>query len=131
MSDSNKDLYGDREILENHIELKRNFIPASIGMLLWRDEATLCKVFRSLLISSRLLSANYASAMQQSYWSRHAYKHCISGKITNIYAIVHEEKGAISKLIYNVVMWLHIWLPVQFQYTKPGFWWLPLLTSNP
>ena len=67
MSDSNKDLYGDREILENHIELKRNFIPASIGMLLWRDEATLCKVFRSLLISSRLLSANYASAMQQSY----------------------------------------------------------------
>ena len=34
-SDSNKDLYGKREILNNYIELKRNFTPANVGMLLW------------------------------------------------------------------------------------------------
>ena len=34
MSDSNKDLYGERKILKNKIELERNFIPASISMLL-------------------------------------------------------------------------------------------------
>ena len=33
LSDSNKDLYGEREILKNYIELKRNFIPASIGRM--------------------------------------------------------------------------------------------------
>ena len=52
MSDSNKDLYGEREILKNYIELKRNFIPSY----------TLCEVLRSLLISSRFLARQITPA---------------------------------------------------------------------
>ena len=44
MSDSNKDLYGERKILKNQIELERNFI-----------YLLLCEVLRSLLIFSRLI----------------------------------------------------------------------------
>ena len=82
MSDSNKDLYGEREILKNYIELKRNFIPASIGMLLWQDEATFCEVLRSLLISSRFLGKLHQRHITVILISQ--YKHCISAKITNI-----------------------------------------------
>ena len=56
MSDSNKDLYGKREILNNYIELKRNFTPANVGMLLWQNEATLCEVLRSLLSVPRQIT---------------------------------------------------------------------------
>ena len=73
MSDSNKDLYGEREILKNYIELKRNIIPSY----------TLCEVLRSLLISSRFL----ARQLRQRHTTViliSPYKHCISAKITNI-----------------------------------------------
>ena len=82
MSVSSKDLYGEREILKNYIELKRNFIPANVGMLLWQDEATLCEVLRSLLISSWFLGKlrqRHTTVILIS-----PYKHCISAKITNI-----------------------------------------------
>ena len=94
MSDSNKDLYGGREILTNYIGVKRNFIPASIGMLLWQDKATLCEVLRFLLISSRLLGKlpqRHTTVILIS-----PYKHCISA--TNIEAIVREEKSAAEDL---------------------------------
>ena len=82
LSDSNKDLYGEREILKNYIELKRNFIPASIGMSLWQDEATFCDFLRSLLISSRFLGKLHQRHTTVILIS--PYKHCISAKITNI-----------------------------------------------
>ena len=64
------------------IELKRNFIAARIGMLLWQDEATFCEVLRSLLISSRFLSKLHQHHITVILIS--PYKHCISAKITNI-----------------------------------------------
>ena len=82
MSGSNKDLYSEGEILKNYIELKRNFIPANVGMLLWQDDATLCEVLRSLFISSRFLGKlreRHTTVILIS-----PYKHCISAKITNI-----------------------------------------------
>ena len=56
MSDPNKDLYGEREILNNYIELKKNFTPGNVGMLLWQNEATLCDVLRSLLSVPRQIT---------------------------------------------------------------------------
>ena len=81
-NDSDKDLYGEREILKNDIEVKRNFIPANAGMLLWQDEATLCQVLRSLLISLRFLGKLRQRHTRVILIS--PYKHCISAKITNI-----------------------------------------------
>ena len=82
MSDCNKDLYSEREILKNYTELKRNFIPTNVGMLLWQDDATLCEVLRSLFISSWFLGKlrkRHTTVILIS-----PYKHCISAKITNI-----------------------------------------------
>lgn len=85
MSDSNKDLYGEREILNNYNELKRIFTPANVAMLLWQNEATLCVVLRSLRSFPRQITPAPCIS---------PYKHCISAKITNI----KDEKGAAENL---------------------------------
>ena len=60
MSDSNKDLYGEREILNNYIELKRNFIGWERRYVIVAEWGYFVRSFEVLTLGS---SANYASAM--------------------------------------------------------------------